>query len=64
MENLKAKQFLAQYGNRNTRLQNLYDEDEELQSALLELLPDFEYPDYAHRTIGEIVDKLGARKTI
>lgn len=54
MNILRAEQFLNQYGSGDSRLSDVYDDDEMLQSALLTLFPDFEYPDFAYRTMNEI----------
>jgi hypothetical protein len=54
MNLLRAESFLTQYGCSNQRLSELYDDDEMLQSVLVTLFPSFEYPDYAHLTMGEI----------
>lgn len=37
---------------------DLYDDDEMLQGALLALIPTFEYPDWSHRTIGEVLRRV------
>ncbi len=39
-------------------VEDLYDEDEDFASALNNLLgPDFEYPDWSHKTIKEVLEK-------
>lgn len=37
---------------------DLYDYDDEFASALNRLVVDFEYPDYSHMTVGEVLKKL------
>ncbi len=54
MNLFRAEDYLRNYGNTNSRLSEFYDEDEMLANALTTLFPDFEYPDFSHRTIGEI----------
>lgn len=54
MNLLRAEHFLATYGAPSTRLSELYDDDEMLQSALVTLFPGFEYPDFSHLTLREI----------
>ena len=39
------------------QLSELYDNDAELQSALCELIPGFEYPDFAHMPMDRILKK-------
>lgn len=42
----------------NRQLSEIYDDEPELQSALAILLPGFEYPDFAHLTLGQIRRRL------
>lgn len=40
----------------NEKVSDLYDGDEQFAKALHDLVgPDFEYPDFAHKTVGEIL---------
>jgi hypothetical protein len=54
MNILRAEHFLKHYGNSHSRLSEFYDDDEMLQSVMVTLFPDFEYPDFSHLTLGEI----------
>ena len=51
-----AKEDLAYLASlpRSTRVDSLYDDDSRFADALNRLIPDFEYPDYAHRTVGAV----------
>ena len=49
-----AEAFLRNYENTQARLSEVYDDDDQLRDALGVLFPEFEYPDFSHRTIGEI----------
>ena len=62
MNILRAEQFLNTYGAGSARLAELYDDDDMLQEVLLELFPDFEYPDYSHLTMNEIRARYAANK--
>lgn len=42
----------------DARLQEVYDDDEELRQVISVLIPDFEYPDYAHKHLSEILAKV------
>lgn len=41
-----------------TTVAEVYDLDETVRAALIELIPDFEYPDYSHKTISQILNGL------
>ena len=60
MNLLRAEMFLRDYGAGNTKLAELYDEDEMLRSALATLFPGFEYPDFSYRTFDELRRKYFA----
>ena len=55
----KAIEVLKKH-SRST-LSKLYDTNEEVAEAVKALIPNFEYPDYSHMTIGEIIKKAGAK---
>lgn len=38
-------------------IKDRYDEDELFRFCILTLMPDFEYPDWSHRTISEFLRK-------
>ncbi|MCC5611848.1 hypothetical protein LC612_35240 [Nostoc sp. CHAB 5834] len=40
------------------RLQDVYDDDEVVRYALSVLIPEFEYPDYSHKYLSEILAKI------
>lgn len=54
MNILRAEAYLNRLGQDQTPLSELYDDDEMLQSAMVTLFPDFEYPDFSHKTLGQI----------
>lgn len=55
--------MLARYAN-NERVSDLYDEEETFANALHDLIgPDFEYPDWAHKTVGEILKQFTKEKS-
>lgn len=57
MNRFRAEQILrAKYGA-HEKVGDLYDGDEELQSMLHALFPLFEYPNFSHHTIGEVLRK-------
>jgi hypothetical protein len=39
------------------KIADLYDDDEELQSALHALFPEFEYPDFSYLTIWQVLQR-------
>lgn len=55
---LQARAFLQQYPDPSATLSAVYDQDNELQSSLCTAFPGFEYPDFAHKTIAQIVKRL------
>lgn len=43
----------------NEKVSDLYDSDEQLANALRDLIgPSFEYPDWSHKTVGEILEQF------
>lgn len=60
MNLLRAESYLQQYGCSSTRLAEVYDSDDMLQSVLAVLFPDFEYPDYSHLTMEELRKRYAA----
>ena len=62
MKQLQAKAFINQYGDGTTRVADLYDGDNLLQSALVAAFPGFEYPDFSHKTMDEIRAQLSRQK--
>lgn len=57
MNILRAEQYLKARVPQHERLSALYDDDEMLRGALCTLFPEFEYPDFSHLTIREIVQR-------
>lgn len=52
-----AAAFLGSYGS-CLLVEELYAEDEDFAAALTQLIgPDFEYPDWSHKTVGEVLEK-------
>lgn len=52
-----AAAFLGSYVS-YLRVNELYNDDELFAEALRDLIgPDFEYPDWSHKTIGEVLEK-------
>lgn len=50
-----ALRFLQAYDPRNTaRLSDVYDDDVDLRAAISDAMPDFEYPDWSHRTVHDL----------
>lgn len=62
MNILRAEHFLRDYGPKNAKLADLYDDDEMLASAMTTLFPDFEYPDFSHLTLREIEQRYAAQR--
>lgn len=60
MDILHAEAFLDQYGAGNTRLADLYDDDEMLRSVVNTLFPGFEYPDYSYLTMNQLRQRYKA----
>lgn len=54
MNILRAEAYLERVASNQTVAQT-YDDDEMLQSALITLFPGFEYPDFSHRTLNEVL---------
>lgn len=54
MDTQYHEEVLATSGRENDRLADCYDEDTRLQSAMSQLFPNFEYPDYSHLTMSAI----------
>lgn len=53
-----AKQTLDFYSP-DPKVSELYDEDDDFASALNDLIgPDFEYPDWSHKTVGEVLESF------
>lgn len=42
------------------RLAAIYDDDEELRTALLDAIPGFEYPNYSWMTVAQVKNHLTA----
>jgi len=38
-------------------VEDLYDEDDDFAAAINVLIDGFEYPDWSHKTVGEVLDK-------
>lgn len=58
-----ARKVLARYAN-NERVSDLYDEEEAFGNALHTLIgPGFEYTDWAHKTVGEILKQFSKEKS-
>lgn len=55
MNILRAEHYLRGYPAKgDTRLSDVYDHDDTLAAAMCALFPDFEYPDFAHKTLAEL----------
>lgn len=53
-----TRAFLGYY-NPSVEISELYDEDDDFAVALSDLIgPDFEYPDWSHKTVGEVLEKF------
>lgn len=57
MNILRAEDYLKRYVPQSTLVSDVYDDDEMLSAALLTLFPDFEYPDFAHLTLSEVLKR-------
>lgn len=57
MDKFEALQVLQSL-HPSVKVADEYDDNDELRDALNSLIPDFEYPDFSHLTIGEIIKKL------
>jgi hypothetical protein len=58
MSPYRAEKYIYYHYGLGEVLSDVYDEDEFLQDALSVLIPAFEYPDFQHKTIGEILDYI------
>lgn len=43
----------------NMTVAEVYDEDEQFRTAMSVLFPDFEYPDFSHLTMKQVLSKAG-----
>lgn len=57
MNILRAEDYLKRYSPQSTRVSDVYDDDEMMSAALLTLFPNFEYPDFAHLTLAEVLKR-------
>jgi hypothetical protein len=57
-----AKQTLLNYPNR-TKVHEVYDTDQEFRDAVNTLFPNFEYPDFSHLTVEQLLVRLTAART-
>ena len=44
-------------------ISEIYDEDDKAQECILLLCPDFEYPEWSHRTIREFLKEFGHKRS-
>ena len=51
-----AAAFLGGY-NSYLLVEDLYDEDDDFAAAINVLIDEFEYPDWSHKTVGEVLEK-------
>lgn len=56
MNVLRAEAYLKRLSS-SEKVHELYDEDEIFASALHTLFPDFEYPDFSHLSVGEVLQR-------
>lgn len=59
MNILRAEAYLKRIAD-STTVAELYDEDETLASALNTLFPGFEYPDFSHLTLNQVLARYQA----
>lgn len=59
MNILRAEAYLKRIAD-STTVAELYDEDEMLASALNTLFPGFEYPDFSHLTLRQVLTRYEA----
>lgn len=52
-----AAAFLGSYGS-YPRVDELYAEDDDFAAAINVLIDGFEYPDWSHKTVGEVLEKF------
>lgn len=57
-EKTQARLLIQSYRPELT-IKALYDDDEDLRGALAKLIAGFEYPDWSHKTIGQVAAQLG-----
>lgn len=63
MNILRAEQILNTYPNpRGTRLADVYDDDDQVRDAVNTLFLAFEYPDYSHKTLSELLAQYNKAK--
>lgn len=60
MNILRAEQFVKTYGARHVLLNELYHDDDMLQDALAVMFPGFVLENYAHLTLGEVIEQYEA----
>ena len=58
-----AERYLQTFPGDSRKLAEVYDDDDVLRSALAQLFPDFEYPDFSYLTIAEIRRRYERRRT-
>ena len=56
MNIFRAEAILERVSPRSTKLHELYDDDDSIRDAVHTLFPDFEYPDFSHKTMKELLD--------
>jgi hypothetical protein len=59
MNILRAEAYLKRIADSST-VAELYDDDEMLSSALQTLFPGFEYPDFSHLTMRQVLARYNA----
>lgn len=57
MNILRAEAYVKQYVPQSTKLADVYDDDEMMSAAMLTLFPEFEYPDFSHLTLREVMQR-------
>jgi hypothetical protein len=57
MSKYRAITYLRRLGA-NEVIGELYDDDEMLRMALDALIPEFEFPDWSHKTIGQVLRRF------
>lgn len=60
---LKAYKYLASY-SRMGKVSDNYDNDTSFANALNDLIPGFEYPNYSHMTVGNVLSTINLNKWI
>jgi hypothetical protein len=56
MSKYRAEAYLRRLGAHEV-IYDIYDSDEMLQSALISTIPNFEFPDWSYKTIGDVLKK-------